>query len=418
MNSKHNNNIKNSIKKISVLIIIIIMLSVIFYIFTTNVSAATSSKLKASILRYEPDPAEQGNTFDVWVQLSNRGTKIDNVAIRFVPEYPFSQSEFEDGDGEETDEIDVGTIAAIEDKVVKFSIFVDPNAPNTEKDITFAYRHSGSDEWILLESPILIQTQDSVLIIDDYKVSPNPVIPGQIVNVELVLRNAGRIAVKNIDLELGIEENHFSSIGSGNRKRIPYIQAGESEKISLQLASDTSTEVKIYSIPISLTYSDEKNKEYSSTSKISLQVNAEPEISVTVDETKFAGRKKPGIASVKVVNRGIVDLKYLSVKILESKDYEILSSGNEEYIGNLDSDDFETVDFTVKPKTKEPKLSLELNFKDPYNENFEQKYEIPLKIITEKDLGKNRSIWPALIIILFVVCGVYYWYRKRSKYKK
>ena len=50
-------------------------------------------EISASILKYEPTPAEQGRTIDVWVQLSNAGTKAEKVVLKFEPEYPFSLQE-------------------------------------------------------------------------------------------------------------------------------------------------------------------------------------------------------------------------------------------------------------------------------------------------------------------------------------
>ena len=44
----------------------IMMIILITGLIATNVYALKGAEIKASILRYEPAPAEQGNTFDVW----------------------------------------------------------------------------------------------------------------------------------------------------------------------------------------------------------------------------------------------------------------------------------------------------------------------------------------------------------------
>ncbi|MBW3018569.1 hypothetical protein KY329_00080, partial [Candidatus Woesearchaeota archaeon] len=51
-----------------------------------SVNVAARSEVRASVLRYSPTPAEQGNTFEVWIQLANEGTQADNVAVQFVSE--------------------------------------------------------------------------------------------------------------------------------------------------------------------------------------------------------------------------------------------------------------------------------------------------------------------------------------------
>ncbi len=391
--------------------IIMIVLALTLVLGAASVSAVGGALLKASILRYEPAPAEQGNTVDVWVQLSNQGTKAERVAVKFVPEYPFSLPEGAQG------EFDVGTVAAIENKVVKFTLYIDPNAPNGDRNVKFMYKYGTIDEWAILEAPITIQTQDAVLVIDNYAVNPSPIVPGQTFLVKLLLRNAGRIAIKNLDISIDLEDGDFSTIGTGTKKRIDYVPYGETEEISFQMASDTSTAVKVYSVPVSLSYQDDKGKQHTDSAKISLVVNAEPEISLTVDSTDFKSKTSPGTFSLKIVNKGIVDMKYVTLKLIETPDYDVLSSSNEEYVGNLDSDDFETVDFTIKPNVAEPRLQLQLEFKDPYNVDFKQKYDLPLRIITKSELGNGGFPWGLVFLALLVVGGIIYW-RVRKKKKR
>ncbi len=391
--------------------IIMIVLALTLVLGAASVSAVGGALLKASILRYEPAPAEQGNTVDVWVQLSNQGTKAERVAVKFVPEYPFSLPEGAQG------EFDVGTVAAIENKVVKFTLYIDPNAPNGDRNVKFMYKYGTIDEWAILEAPITIQTQDAVLVIDNYAVNPSPIVPGQTFLVKLLLRNAGRIAIKNLDISIDLEDGDFSTIGTGTKKRIDYVPYGETEEISFQMASDTSTAVKVYSVPVSLSYQDDKGKPHTDSAKISLVVNAEPEISLTVDSTDFNSKTSPGTFSLKIVNKGIVDMKYVTLKLIETPDYDVLSSSNEEYVGNLDSDDFETVDFTIKPNVAEPRLQLQLEFKDPYNVDFKQKYDLPLRIITKSELGNGGFPWGLVFLALLVVGGIIYW-RVRKKKKR
>lgn len=386
-------------KVIAILMLLVLALSV---------SAAGGSMVKASILRYEPTPAEQGNTVDIWIALNNAGTTAKNVVVKFVPEFPFSLPDGQVG------EIVAGSVAQTESKVIKFSVFVDSNAPNGDSNIKFQYSVDGG-QWTQLETPVSLQTQNAVLVVDEYKVDPSPIVPGQIVDLKLKLRNAGRIAVKNVDASIGLEDGKFSTIGMGAMQRINYIGAGETEEISFKLASDTSTEVKVYNVPLTLSYQDERNKMLSSTARISLVVNAAPELSLTVDSTKFDSKKVPGTVSLKVVNKGVVDLKYVTVRLVQTPGYEILSPTNEAYVGNLDSDDFETVDFTIKPLVEGPRLSVQLEFKDPYNIDFAQQYDLPLRIITEKDLGKGGFPVGTVVIVLLVIGGVIYWYFRRKK---
>src|SRR3989344_3148016 len=130
----------------------IIILTIIAILMTANAYALKGAEVKASILRYNPTPAEQGNTVDVWIQLSNAGTKADQVSIKFVPEYPFSLPQGQ------SEDIDAGSVAATENKVIKFTLFVDSNAPNGDSKIKFSYKYSSVNDWIQLEAPISLET--------------------------------------------------------------------------------------------------------------------------------------------------------------------------------------------------------------------------------------------------------------------
>ena len=386
-----------------------ILFTLTFLVITLSAYAA-GPEITASILRYDPTPAEQGNTVDVWIQLSNAGTKADRVSIQFVPDYPFSLPEGQ------IDRIDIGTLAASESKVEKFTVFIDPDAPNGERDITFQYKFSSDNNWAQFEAPITIQTQNAGIVIEDYLVTPTPVVPGQITDVSLRLRNTGKVSVKNVDVGIELEDGTFSTINSGAKKRIPSIPTGGDATVLFKLASDTSTEIKLYSIPVSLSFQDERNTQFNETAKVSLIVNAPPELALTVDSTQFTDKTAAGTVSLKVVNKGVTNLKYVTVRLAKTQDYDVLSSSNEAYVGNLDSDDFETVDFTVKPLVSNPRLAVQVEFKDPYNADFSQNYELPLRIITDEDLGKGGSVWPIFLVAVLVIAGIAYWRMRKRKH--
>ena len=79
--------------------------------------------------------------------------------------------------------------------------------------------------------------------------------------------------------------------------------------------------------------------------------------------------------------------------------------------------DFEIVDFIIKPLVKSPLLKVQVDFKDPYNMNFIKTYDITLRIITDKDLGKGKSPVRTIVIILIIVGGLLYWRNRKKKSK-
>lgn len=384
---------------------------VIMLLAVLSISVSARSQVSASILRYEPAPAEQGNVFDVYVQITNVGTQAKDVAIQFVPEYPFTLAD-------ERSYRDIDVIGATEEVIEKFSVIADVNAPNGEHDIKFLYKYD-SENWIQLEEPITLETQNAALIVKEYAVEPEQIIPGQTAKVTLKLENIGSISVKNVDVQLDLDDSKFSTIGTGSVQRLSTIGAGRQAVVTFNIASDTSTEVKLYNIPVMISYQDTKNKEYDTTAKISMLMNAEPAIEVIVDEAQFPAQKTPGIVSLQVINRGIGNIKYATMRLIGSPEYEILSPSNLAYVGNLDSDDFENVDFKIKPKVENPEIQVELEYKDEYNVDFKESYTLPMKIFSAKELGKSSTPWMLILfVIAAVIVGVVYFRKRMKKHAK
>ncbi|MDO8661562.1 MAG: hypothetical protein Q7K43_06745, partial [Candidatus Woesearchaeota archaeon] len=300
-----------------------------------------------SVLRYDPSPASQGNTVDVYVEFNNLGSQANKVQLRFVPEFPFSLTQ------SQLNPLSVGSVGSIETKVVKFPVVVDGASQNGAKNITFEYTYDGLNAWIQVQAPVTVLSQNAVLVIDNYKITPSPALPGQPVILQFSLFNPGSVGVKNADLKLDLDST-FSTVNSGTKKRVPYVSPGSTAIVSFELASDPATQVKLYSIPFNLTFQDDQNKQYSDTAKVSLLMYASPELSVLAESVGITGIGVPASVSLKIVNKGVMNLKYVTLVLKESDEYTLLNPSKELYLGNLDSDDFETVSVKLKSRVVAP----------------------------------------------------------------
>lgn len=397
-------------KNKTILSLIIILLVVVS---AANVLAARQGPLiTADILKYEPAPVEPGGYVEVWVSVNNEGTTSENFKVEFFPEYPFSLADGED---------EVKTLKALpqgENAVLKFRLIIAHDAPNQDMPIKFQYQFGESLVWTRLEGDISIRTAGAILTVDEYTTTPEKIQPGDFITVDIALKNGGKITVKDIDITLELDESVMAPIGSGNTKRIKEILPGETGKVSFTLIADTSAEIKVYSVPLMLKYKDIRNNAYLDETRISLIMSAEPDLMVVVDSSGISAPEKPGTVALKVINKGIMDLKYLNARLVSTEQYEVLSPSNEDYIGNLDSDDFETVEFIIKPKTKDVRLNIIVDFKDTYNKEYSRIFDLPLRVISKSELGESKSYtWTiAIAAVVLVVIG-YWWYRRRKKKK-
>lgn len=392
--------------------ILVVLAVVLMVLFAAGASAARKGPfVSAEVLKYEPSPVEPGNVMEVWVSVTNEGTTTEDFQIEFVPEFPF-----ELGPGED----ELKTLSALpqgENAIIKFLIYVDPKAPTADKDIKFNYKYSASPQWTQLKSPISIKATGAILNIESYKTVPDVSKPGDTIEVELFFRNSGSLDVKDVDVTLNIESG-FSTIGSGNSKRISFISTGGIASVKFSMIADTSAEIKVHSIPVSLSFKDNRGASYTQDTRFSLVMAAEPELTAVVDSTTISSENTPGTVTLKVINKGIMDLKYLNMRLASTEQYEVLSASNEAYIGNLDSDDFETVDFIIKPKSKNVQLWAIVEFKDTYNKEFERQFYLPLRVFSAAELGTGGSSLPFIIgtvVVLVIIGYMIYRYKKKRK---
>jgi len=367
--------------------------------------------LRISVLKYEPAPATPGNYVDIWLSMSNKGQDISNVVLSITPEYPFSL-----GTGQEQ-LVSVGDIPALKDAVVKIRANVELGAPNDIKNLTVQHTYGKGEAWSKFEIPIQIQTQDAGLTIDEYSINPKDVAPGTEAILTMKIKNNGRIAVKNVDISLDLtgENSKLSTIGSGTKKRILSIPAGESQDVEFDVIADTDALVKVYSVPVAFNYQDERGQKYTDSSSLSILVNDKPNLAMNVESTTIQSIRSVGEVDLKVINKGIVNVKYLTVTLKESPDYNILSTSSETYIGNLDSDDFETISFIIKPKSKITSLKAEAEFRDAYNKPYTVQYSIPLRIITASELGQGPNYFMYIAFLGLIGGGIYWWHKRRNK---
>lgn len=390
-----------------------IILLVLIVVSAASVFAARKGPIiSADILKYEPAPVEPGGYMEVWVSVNNDGTLSEDFKIEFFPEYPFSLADGED---------EVKTLKALpagENAVIKYRLIVAHDAPNKDMPVKFQYQIGQSLVWTRLESDIPIRTAGAILTVETYETTPEKIQPGDTINVDISLKNSGQITVKDVDVTLALDESVIAPIGSGNTKRIKEILPGAAGTVSFTLIADTSADIKVYSIPLMLEYRDIRNAEYEDETRISLIMSAEPDLSLVVDSSEITNPDNPGIVTLKVINKGIMDLKYLNARLVSTDQYEVLSPSNEEYVGNLDSDDFETIEFIINPMQKDVRLNVIIDYKDPYNKDYSQTYDLPLRIVSKAELGEASFPWGSVLFVLFIIAAILYWWYRRRKKKK
>lgn len=252
------------------------------------------------------------------------------------------------------------------------------------------------------------------------EVTYNKFSPGQETDLTIEIKNTLEEDVTEVSLNLDFSLINFIAVGS-SEDSIDEINEDDEEKFSFNIKAGNDLTPGDYSIPYTLTYNlDNETKQKIGT--IGISVYGEAELSFTLEtKTPVVGNK--GKISLKIINKGFGDAKFISVKTIPSG-YTLLSE-KEIYIGTINSDDFDTASFDVIFDSKDAKLNAVIIYKDFDNQEISQTIDMPLTIYSKEqgiELGiiqkNNTLLYLGVIIFLALVWFISRKIKKRKRMNK
>ena len=408
-------------KKTILVMVMVLMMPMVMAATSTNLMTSFPN-LKITLVNQEPDPVEPGEYVDIRWKIENIGSEnAEDVQLQLIPQYPFSLdpgvSAIRDAGsvhGRQTG--DVGAI-------VKYHVRIDPNAVEGNNEIKLMYKYKGTG-WVELEAfNISIQSRQALLGIEAITFEPEKILPGQANKITITVNNLAESMLKDISMKLDFTGLKFSPVGSANEKTIGKLPKSESADVSFNIIADADAESKVHKVPLLITYTDEVGTKFTKNTTIGLIVEDNPSYIVNIEETTLHVKEKPGKIVLSVSNVGSSTLKYTSTNLLPSEDYEILGQ-DALYLGNIDSDDFETAEFTLYVKTNKESVPInaKLTYKDAYNREYTSQENLNLKLYPESLAVKygleQASSKVGVIVIIIIVAVGYYAYKRWKKKKK
>jgi len=404
----------------------------LIFLFLVSVGHATrpdNAAIKVDSLKYEPYPVEAGQYFKVWIKVENYGNdEAEDATFILEPKFPFSLDSNEDA------ERNIGQLDVAEEVVFEYLVRVDDNAVEGDNEIDFKFTTDGM-AWVTHTFEIFVRTHDTMLNVQNVGVSPAEVAPGEMTTLSIQLKNMADSLIKDLRAELELtrrdvlaasveySELPFTTVGSTNVIMTKSIGPLEQKIFNFKLLVDPDTEPKVYRIPLTLTYTDELgNTTYEEESVVAVTVAMEPDIMINLDDRDIYLTNSKGGVSIGIYNKGIGDLKFATIELLESEDYEILSTPLM-YLGNVDSDDYETADFNIYVEGENPQLLVELNYEDEFNKGYVKSDKISLNTNSSEEAqkygfiqGKSNS-W-IFFVVLILAIGGWVWFKKHKKKKR
>jgi hypothetical protein len=302
--------------------------------------------------------------------------------------------------------IELGSMSTLISTQAYISIKIDDNAISTNSYIYLEVDYYYTDTSFykkILYIPVTI-LREPILQIRNVNFSSSPE-PGKTVHLTFDLKNEGSGNAKDIIVYIESNSNFIVPESSGEFF-IEKLDGSESRSITIPIAVSPEVSIGTSSIPIKLTYYDEtRSNNYTQSKEIGLKISGNVDFIVTVNSYENFYYGRTGIASIYIANRGLSSANFISVEA--SSDF----GSKEFYIGNLDSDDSDTIELPQdlsKASGKYP-IKLTLNYRD----EFENVYSVEKFV---EVTPANAPIDYNIIIIAAAVVVVVYWFlRKRKK---
>lgn len=373
--------------------------------------------LSATLLKYEPIPAQPGQYVTAYVELKNIGDNDANSAkIEILDAFPFTVV----GDSSES----VGELKTQRSYVSDFRIKVDSQAVVGNNKLKVRFSPDGLT-WQERSFDIEVKSNDISLSVIDVSTSPKEISPGGDGIVTIKLKNTESIVIRNIGVQLGlvsVAQNSISDLpfiptSSATEQRIGRLNPNEISEVSFPIKAYPSATPGFYKLPISISFYDDQGTKTEKQDLVGLVVKSIPDLKIYVEKTTIAQAGQTGDVTLKFVNKGINDLKFLDVSLQESDEYGIIIK-SQEYIGDLDSDDYRSETFTIKPSSKNVDLKVSVSYKDENNNEFEEIITVPFQSNSTLSTGSKGPSFSTMLLILVVGFLVVRWFMKKRKAKK
>jgi hypothetical protein len=257
-----------------------------------------------------------------------------------------------------------------------------------------------------------------VMVIKNISTSPETLVPGESSVLKMVIENTAKGFVNDIVVTFN-STDEIALINDFSRRKIARLESGESKEITFNIVVLPNIDEGVYKPGIIMDYVNRVGEERTDVGEIGLAVKAAPKIFAVIDSSEIHSKNKIGEITITFVNNNVADIKFLTVELLESEDYKVINS-NKEYVGDLDSDDFESVDFRLSIKSKEDKiiLPLKIAYTDALNNKKLENIETVLIIYSAKELGLKTNGTRTAIILTLILLGVLIYVFRRYKKKK
>jgi hypothetical protein len=329
--------------------IYIIILALLLAAISANAEyeyIAQSDIVSASLLNQNPDPAMGGNIVELRVAVENWGSNpSDGYEVEMLFDYPFEAIP-----GEKYIQ-NTGAFQGFqvhtEQKIVKFKVRVDKDAPDGTYDMNILLYEPGEKQYATIKKTLSVDVSSrqnaEVIYIDKITL-----IPGQVTPVQFTINNVGSTPLRELTFSWKNADDTILTVGSGDTKYIKYLGVGEKTTVTYDAMADTNADPGLYKIQMTLSYQDSLTGV-----RTNMTTNAGIYVGGTTDFDVAFSEKSGTDTSFSVANIGSNPAYSVSVKIPKQDGWKITGTDSS-IIGNLNVGDYTIATFAVAQATSAP----------------------------------------------------------------
>ena len=402
-------------KGLVVVLLFLISLNIVFARQTVIISQG--NQFRVDLLRVDPSPLTPGGSSDIWFEVFNLDDKpLYDAQIKLSAPFPFSI---------ENNMLTVGEIDSGQSSKIKFNIGTNKNAKQGNYNFTLYLYSADSDSYVTSTFQVNVANTGKILTPVSVAIEPEEINPGDkgIINVNFM--NTADSELKDIAIKFDLKNDSIpiAPLGSTAEKKIKSLPQGDKSTVSFNIIVSPSAEAKVYKIPLKITYFDDLGNLVSTEDTVGVVINGNPEFRINLEETDIYGKGDRGKITISISNIAPVDVKFVNMELLESQNYQIISPRSI-YIGNLESDDFDTAEYDIYvKKTEDEKVPLNvlIKYMDSYNNEKEYSTTVSLQTYSyfkklKYGIKSSKGITNTIIVIL-VLLFLYFFYKNWKKTK-
>ncbi len=258
---------------------------------------------------------------------------------------------------------------------------------------------------------------------------PSPAKPGNYMTLYLKAENGGGDEIKDASFKLELSYPFSFKPGEDATRYFSTLGAQEPVLLEYHLFVDKNAISDDYTVYLKLCL-DSNCTAFSQTPfTVSVATGGTPRVEVGLEDSSTFSSGTKGTVTIHVVNRGILNTKFLAMELLSGENYEIISPARM-YIGALDSDDIQTVDYTIfirgnvaVNESETIKLPVLVEYSDANDKEYSETTNIELRVYSKSDLVGMQLVPDStarmkqilyIIIGLAVIFLAYRYYKKKT----